>query len=533
MLKRIAAIALTAALAVGFLTSCVGTTSTGTTTTTTTTTTTAPKTGSLTTLVGDAPGVCDAVSFPLVISDFNLSGPNGAGTTPINADLVNPPLIRINLGCLRDFTTVLNASPANPGTYDTAQVWFIEPQLIFFDPTILPPNPPQNTAQLTINPSNKTGTTMVQQIPLSPPVTITKGAASVVQIDFDMLHSIQSITTDLTTGQLTVTATPQITVTSLSAAGSQGQGFGEVDDLAGFVRSVTIAPPGNISLYAGSFALQLLSSSITGPPVVAVNLSSSSLLYGFTALNELVTDSFMEVDGYIDVDANFVATSVEDEYVENPAQNKVALIGPVTSVTRGPAGNVTSFNLWARDVEPYDPALVLPETIVQVNLTASTTYQYSSRSVNFANVSFGPSNIAVGQEAVVHGPITKPTSPPIGSTAPSLLITVAADKVYDKLQSIQGGFSSLVQIANDNKTGAFTFVPCSTMFQGTSAMVLTSNQTAFVNLTGLSSLAGNTSRPTLVVKGLPFYEQQAQTIYGVPVPAGTLVILAKQVHQIQ
>jgi hypothetical protein len=36
----------------------------------------------------------------------------------------------------------------------------------------------------------------------------------------------------------------------------------------------------------------------------------------------------------------------------------------------------------------------------------------------------------------------------------------------------------------------------------------------------------------LVVKGLPFFEGEGQTINGVPVPAGTLVILAKQVHQL-
>ena len=74
---------------------------------------------------------------------------------------------------------------------------------------------------------------------------------------------------------------------------------------------------------------------------MTVNLNSSSLLYGFSALNELVTDSFMEVDGYIDVDGNFVATSVEDEYVEDPTNNKVALIGPVISITKGYA--------WQRD----------------------------------------------------------------------------------------------------------------------------------------------------------------------------------------
>jgi hypothetical protein len=109
---------------------------------------------------------------------------------------------------------------------------------------------------------------------------------------------------------------------------------------------------------------------------------------------------------------------------------------------------------------------------------------------------------------------------------------VAADKVYDKLQSIQGSFSSLVQVAKDDKTGAFVFTPCSTFFQGTSTMVLTSNQTAFVNVSGLSSLSGHGTQPSLLVKGLPFFEAQAQTINGVPVPAGTLVILAKQVHQL-
>jgi hypothetical protein len=353
-----------------------------------------------------------------------------------------------------------------------------------------------------------------------------------------MLHMIQSMTTDPTTGKLLVTGTPEITLTPLTAVGSQGQGFGELDDLVGFVRSVTILPPGNTSLYNGSFSLQLLSASISGPPLVTINLNSSSQLYGFFELNQLVTDSFMEVDAYIDVDGNFVGTNVEDEYTEfvpglgNTGPPTLAIIGPVTSLTRDSNGNVTSFNLWARDVEPNDASVVSPDTIPVINLSSSTTYQYSSRSVNFANLPFGPSNITVGQEVIVHGPVTAPTGTS-GPGAPSLPTTVAAAKVYDKLQSIQGSFSQLVQVANDDKTGAFTFTPCPVMFQGTPTMVLTSNLTAFVNLSGLSSLPGQGGNPTLLVKGLPFFEVQAQTINGVPVPADTLVILAKQVHQLQ
>ncbi len=525
MLKRIATIALTAALAVGFLTSCVGSSYTSTSTTTT-------ATGSLTTLVTDAPGFCDVVSFPFNITDLALVGPGGAGTVPINSGSISQPIIHINLGCLRDFTTPLNMSSAKPGTYNLAYLTLAEPQVFMFDPTILPPNPPINIPNLTLSPLKNI------KVPVNPPLVINKSQASVIQIDFDMLHMIQSITTNPATGKLVVTAIPEISITPITAAGSQGQGFGELDDLVGFVRSVTIPPPGNLGLYDGSFTLQLLSASITSPPLATINLNSSSQLYGFSELNQLVTDSFMEVDAYIDVDGNFVATYVENEYTESvpplgsTAPPTLAVIGPVTSLTRDGRGNVTNFNLWARQVEPNDASVIEPDTVVTVNLSSSTTYQYSSRSSNFANLPFGPGNFSVGQEVIVHGLVTLPRASS-GSGAPSLPTTVTAFKVYDKLQSIQGGFSALLQVAGDDKTGAFTFSPCPVMFQGTPAMVLTTNQTTFVNLGGLSSLSRQTGLPTLVVKGLPFFEQQAQTIYGVPVPAGTLVILAKQVHQLQ
>ena len=516
MLKQIA-IALMAVLAGAFLTSCGGSKPDATT----------PK-GQLISLVGDIPGLCDTVSFLCSVSDLSMVGPYEAGTTPINASAANPPIIKLDLSSLRDFTTVLNISPANVGTYNYAYFTLIEPEMYFYDPTILPPNPPINTPQLTLLPLKNI------QVPINPPLVIIKGSTSVMKVDFDMLHMIQTITTNPTTGTLTVTATPEITVTPLTASGSQSQGFGELDDLVGFVRSVTIPPPVNISLYDGSFTLQILSASVN-PSLLTVNLNSSSLLYGFSNLNQLVTDSVMEVDAYIDVDGNFVATSVEDEYTEDVSllgnTATLALIGPVTSLTRDSRGNVTSFNLWARDVEPTDPRIVEPASIAVVNLSSSTTYQYSSRSVNFANLAFAPGNISVGQELVVHGLVTEETGTS-GSGAPALPTTVTAYKVYDKLQSIQGTFSSLVQVAQDNMTGAFVFTPCSTLFQGTPTMVLTSNQTAFVNLSSLSSLGGPGTQPILLVKGLPFFEPQAQTINGVSVPAGTLVILAKQVHQL-
>jgi len=526
MLKWTGATALVAGLAVGLLTSCGSSKPKAT-----------PPTGTLTTLVGDLPGPCDAVSFPFNITDLVLTGPSGngstsVGTVPINSASVAEPEIRINLGCLRDFTTPLSMGTANVGTYNLAQIWMSEPSLTFYDPTILPPSLPINIAQLTMNPLK------LYQQPVSPPLLVAKGAASVLQIDFDMLHMIQSITLNPTNDKLTVFATPQVSFTPIVSAGSAGQGFGELDDLVGFVRSVTLPPPVPLTQYDGSFNLQLLSASISSAPVATIYLNNSSQLYGFSNLNQLYTDSLMEVDAYIDIDGNFVATSVEDEYTEvvpplgSTQPPTLAIIGPVTSVTRDGLGNVTSFNLWARDVEPNDAAAVSLDSIPVVNLSSSTIYQYSSRSVNFAGLPFGPANINVGQEVIVHGQVIRPSGAS-GTGAPALPTEVTAYKVYDKLQSIQGSFGALLQAASDNETGAFTFTPCAVMFQNTPALVLTSSQTNFVNLTGLSGLSGVAGNPTLLVKGLPFYEGQAQTINGVSVPAGTLVILAKQVHRLQ
>jgi hypothetical protein len=525
MVNRTGTMGLMALLAVTFLTSCGSS---------------KPKvtipTGSLTTLVGDLPGPCDAESFPFNITDLVFTGPSANGetsvsTVPINASSVSEPEIRINLGCLRDFTTPLSMGTAGVGTYNLAQIYLSEPSVIFYDPTILPPNLPINTAELTMQPLK------LYQLPVNPPLVVAKNAPSVIQIDFDMLHMIQSITLDPTNLKTQVSATPEISFTPITALGSQGQGFGELDDLVGFVRSVTTPPPVPLTQYNGSFTLQLLSASISSPPLATIYLNGSTQLYGFSNLNELYTDSFMEVDAYIDDVGNFVATSVENEYTEvipglgSREPPTLAIIGPVTSLTRDARGNVTSFNLWARDVEPNDASVVSLDSIPVVNVSSSTIYQYSSRQVNFANLPFGPSNINVGQEVIVHGQVTVPLASS-GSGAPALPTLVTAYKVYDKLQSIQGSFSALLQVASDDKTGAFTFTPCGVMFQNTPAIVLTNYQTNFVNLSGLSSLNGGGGTPTLLVKGLPFYEGQAQTIAGVPVPAGTMVILAKQVHRL-
>ena len=186
MLKWTGTMALMALLAVAFLTSCVGQPNYGGTTTTSSTTSAKPA-GSLITLVGDTPGLCDVVSYPISFTHLSLVGPYQIGTVPINSGLVNPPQIRINLGCLRDFTTPLVLSSASPGTFNLAVITLVEPNLFFFDSTVLPPNPPITIPNFTMSPLKNI------QLPVSPPLVISNGVASVLKVDFDMAHMIQSI----------------------------------------------------------------------------------------------------------------------------------------------------------------------------------------------------------------------------------------------------------------------------------------------------------------------------------------------------
>ena len=88
----------------------------------------------------------------------------------------------------------------------------------------------------------------------------------------------------------------------------------------------------------------------------------------------------------------------------------------------------------------------------------------------------------------------------------------------------------MLQLGSDNLTGAFILNPCCTLLQGTPIYVLTNNQTTFLNVTGLGGL---TPQASLLVKGMPYYEPQASVINGVTIPAGTMVLQAKQVHLMQ
>jgi uncharacterized protein DUF4382 len=505
MLKRVLGVSVIIGVTAALLSNCGGSS-----------TTPAPSNGTLASLVGDSP-LCDVLAFRATLSGATVTHAGTSNTT--NVLNPNTTSIKVEFASLRDFSTILNFATLPAGSYDKMTFSLSFAQIVVYDPT---QSPPIRTVAVTLSNTKPV-------VNISPVLTVTANKVAAVQVDFNLRQSIQLDST----GQVTGSVTPAMTVTPVVASGSQG--FGEMDDVQGFVQRVdTFSSNTN---FVGDFALQLLGGGSGGQPSVVVDLTNTTTLCGPAPstdqpcaplpLNQMLTGSFAEVDGFLDSSGNFVANTVEVEDQEVVESNKIGLLGYVTSVTRDSSGNLTQFSLYVREEQPEDQFGITLDSVVVVNAASSTIYQYSSRSTNFANLPFDSTSINVGQELVVHGVFTKPPTPPAGQTAPPT--TVAPDRIYLKLQTDDGNFASLVQAGSDDKTGAFNFTPCATMFQGAPMMVFTSSQTAFVNVAGLNEL---TAQSSLLVKGLLFFEPQATTINGVSVPAGTWVMLAKQVHQL-
>ncbi len=462
--------------------------------------------GALFTFIGDAPS-CNVLAFRPTITKFTLTLQSSGVEVPvIRATPSVAPTIKVNLASLRDFSTIFNLASLPVGTYDAATITLSVPQLAVFNPTVSPP--------IELLPAKLT--TSAPKVSFQPALQITKGMVSALRLDFDLLQSIQVDAL----GQVTGNVTPTVHVIPFSAP--QSQGFGEMDGIEGFVQRVDTfsANP----KFIGDVQVQLLSG--TGLSIL-INLTSTTQLVGAAALNQVPTGSFVEVNGYVDMNGNVVANAIDVQDREIVEQNKLAFIGIVTSAAKDANGNVTQFDLYVGETEPDESFSVPLDSVVSVNVSSSTGFQFSSPATNLPNLPVDATALTVGQEVVVHGTFTKPPAPP--PPAPPPLTTVAADKVFLNLQTVQGNFSSLLQTSPDDKTGAFQLAACSSIFQGTPILVITDSQTAFVNVSGLSAL---TSQRILLVRGWPFFDRQGTPVNGVAVPAGSIVILAKEVHQL-
>ncbi len=458
--------------------------------------------------------------FPSEMDLHKAGKPSTALVTvwPTNVSLTSPVF---EMATLRDTLAIANLTAVQSGTYDQVVLRAIVNDAAIYDPTQNPPftkySPTLTSDSVTIN--------------LEPPLVVSSGKVSAVELDLNLPKTLGVDSQ----GQLNGNVTWAFTAQALVPSGSTG--FGEIGDLHGMVRSVVPSITG--STFTGSFLLQTMpqtsTSSAGGGPAVNVYLNDQTdLCMGgkcnvpVSQIDQLTTGSYVEVDGYVNSDGLLVAKAIQVEDREDVTQQLYAFIGPVLSVTKDSSGEVTQFVMFVHGTQPSNQTEIPIYSAVTVNITSSTTfnpYLASSDLANLAssgNLALSDTTLAPGQEVVVNGVYTKPSGGPI---------SVEANSIYPRPQAVQGTFSSLVGAPGpDNKTGAFQMTPCAGLLGSNPFMVVTDGQTEFINTSGLSTLS---STSPLMARGLMFLNLQNTTILGTgtPVPAGTMVLLAKKVHQ--
>jgi hypothetical protein len=215
-------------------------------------------TGQLITIVRDAP-ICNAITAAVVLQNLNFSETQGGVFVPyMNTTASFAPEIRMNLQQLRDFNTILYAGSVKAGSFNQANLDFELGHLAAYDPLLSPP----------VHNYVVTFTNSRPFVTINPPLVITAGQVNVMVLDFDVRRMLG---TDAS-GNLTGVINPVASITQLSATDPSGavkpDGFGEVDDLWGFVRSISNTNTSSNPTYKGSFQMQVLSPSTAQAPQV-------------------------------------------------------------------------------------------------------------------------------------------------------------------------------------------------------------------------------------------------------------------------
>ncbi len=448
--------------------------------------------GSLVLFGHDTP-LCDVVSFRVTITGATLT-PQGGGT-PVSV-LSSGKSVTVDFAELMDFSTILNFASVPTGIYSQLTLTLSNPQLTVLDATKNPPAPTPISTSLTAS---------TVTVSIDPTLDVTGDESAGLELDFNLRKSVQLDTN----GQVTGTVNPVFQARPTTESDEKSL---EIEGLAGIVQSVTTTSS-NAS-FTGSFTLLTEDGS-----TFTVNATSSTEFEDVSGLSGLAMGTFVEVDAFVDSKGNIVAKEVEAEEQEDASQQKSAFMGLITSVTRDAMGSATQFTLLVREEEPDESGTVPLKSTLMVNVLSSTQFKITAKGTNKGSLQFGSTTLGPGQEVVVHAQAQSGTTPP----------TVNANAIFLRLQSIVGNFSTLLGKGSDGKTGGFTLAPCASLFQGQGITVFTFKDTAFA---GVSDLTGLTPQPTLIVKGLLFYEQQATTVNGIGVTPPAWVFEAKQVHQL-
>lgn len=406
------------------------------------------------TMTDTPPAGVTVLSFEITVT--------GATLQPGNVALVSSP-IDVEVEKLETETAFLNTASVSPNTYTSIAVTFSNPQLTILNASGSAIAGCANGAVCELKPSLSPATVTVSGPPF--PLGISASTPIGLLLDFDLNNSIQ----------MDLSVKPSISFTVLPAIATTGQ-LEDLDDISGRVTAKDAS--------ANQFTLQT-----DNGMSLTINVNSKTEFGNFNdaglmnSFSSLAVGQNVEVDLSLMSSGTLVAERVKlDQDHENEEND---LEGTIVSVD-----SPTEFKMVVLDEVP-DIAGVSPGNPVTVTIQGGATFNVDADGLSLpSDVLFATSSdLMPGQEVQV-----RLLSGSSGTSITTDRVTLKTSQFTAKVASIS------------TSTASFTVNGLSTLFTTatppvTSINVLTSSQTDFDDVSGLSGLGVS---DTVSLRGLLF-----------------------------
>ena len=417
----------------------------------------------------------DAPLPSIVSCEVNVTGISlNNGGTPVSV-LAQPAIV--DFAQLSGLHQLLDLTAVPTGTYTSATITIASPVIGYLNTSVTPP---------TVSTINGTLTQSSVTVNFTQPVVVTNADLFGLRMEFDLRQSLQ---TDMN-GQVTGTVNPVFEVALLNSTDAQVS----IDDFHGGVVGVT-GP--------NSFTIQ-------GPHgrQWTVETSASTMMDDpNTPLSAFTTTTIVEVSGTLDPVSHDIMAS-EVEVVSN---NGFYLGGLFTNIRPAP-GAATQADLYVRDELPAING-ISDGQIETLNLNGSENYLIEHIHLPLTTLLFNNSELAAGQRVGIGGAVATTNG----------VTTLTVHRVVLKRQGQAGTWVPGSTVVQNNNAGTFQLNDNWTagVLLPSPLTVMTTNDTNFINLNGLSALNG-TSALRIRVVGFILINQAT----------GQAVMVARSVEQL-
>lgn len=394
--------------------------------------------------------------LPSVVScDVTITGVtlyNGTDNIPVMTDTPQD----IDFARLSGLHQLMDLNAVPTGTYSSATVTLSTVVIGYLNTSVSPP---------AVNTMNGTLTQSSVTVPFAQPFVLNDNDLVGLRMEFDLAKSILTDSNGNFTGQVN----PTFQMKLLSAGDSQVS----IDDFhVGFVgadgtNSFTVQGP-----HGRQWTVQTDANTAWDDPSDPVS--------------SYTTNTILEVSGQLDP----VTKDIDASEVEVVSNDGFVLGGPFTHINPASPQPATQADLYVRYEVP-DVTGIQPGQVETLTLNGSETYKIANIRSPLTSLLFSNTLLAPGQRVDVGGKLDTSVTPP----------TLTPHRIVLRRQGQFGSWvvgSTVVQSGNQ---GSFQLTDQSPAGQllPTPLTILTTNDTNFINLSGLSALTGTTSLPIRVV----------------------------------